>query len=101
MATPDQHEIKLAFVAAKTAFQQQKTLSLRQRLEEIRRLKETILARREYIIEWVMAEVGKCRTDALIAEIIGAVDWLQWLEKYATGILADKRVPTPITLLGK
>jgi aldehyde dehydrogenase (NAD+) len=101
MATPEQHDVKLDFLAAKSAFQQQKSLTLRQRLDEIRRLKETILARREDIIERVMAEVGKCRTDALIAEIIGAVDWLQWLEKYATGILSDKRVPTPITLLGK
>jgi delta 1-pyrroline-5-carboxylate dehydrogenase len=48
-----------------------------------------------------MAEVGKCRTDALIAEVLGTVDWINWLERNAAGLLAPHKVKTPITLLGK
>src|SRR3546814_5098306 len=48
-----------------------------------------------------MQDVGKCRTDALIAEVLGAVDWIHWLEGNAKRVLAPEKVATPITLLGK
>ncbi|WP_241678155.1 aldehyde dehydrogenase family protein [Pseudomonas kitaguniensis] len=48
-----------------------------------------------------MEEVGKCRTDALVAEILGTLDWLNWLENNAERLLKPEKVKTPITLLGK
>src|SRR3546814_14223392 len=48
-----------------------------------------------------MQDVGKCRTAALIAEVLGAVDWIHWLEGNAKRVLAPEKVATPITLLGK
>ncbi len=44
-----------------------------------------------------MQEVGKCQTDALIAEILGTLDWLNWLEKNAERLLKPEKVKTPIT----
>ncbi len=93
--------LKQVFNEAQAAYVQQRGLTLDERLGQIRAVKKAILARRESIVERVMAEVGKSRTDALIAEIIGAVDWLEWLERRARKVLADEKVPTPITLLGK
>ena len=90
-----------AFAAARSGFERHRATSLDLRLAELAKLKRLILARRDEIVERVMAEVGKCRTDALIAEIIGTVDWIQWLEKNARRVLAPEKVPTPITLLGK
>ncbi|NGY04594.1 aldehyde dehydrogenase family protein [Solimonas terrae] len=90
-----------AFAAARQAYARHRHLGVAQRLAELSRLQALILARRDDIVERVMTEVGKCRTDALIAEIIGAVDWIAWLQKHAERLLAPEKVGTPITLLGK
>lgn len=90
-----------AFSAARAGFARHRALDVAQRLAELRKLKALILARRDHVIERVMHDVGKCRTDALIAEVLGAVDWIDWLERNAVKLLAAEKVHTPITLLGK
>ena len=90
-----------AFSAAQQGFDRYRHLSVAARLAELAKLKAEILRSRSSIVERIMAEVGKCRTDALIAEIIGTVDWITWLEANAPALLAPERVKTPITLLGK
>lgn len=92
---------RLAFAAARRGFERHREVGVAQRLAELAKLKAQILARRDEVIERVMQEVGKCRTDALIAEILGSVDWIHWLERNARRLLAPQRVATPITLLGK
>ena len=82
-------------LAAHTSYQKLKTLSFKQRLEEIKKLRRAILLRKEDIIDQVCAEVGKSRTDALIAEILGTLDWLYWLEKNAKNILKEKKSKNP------
>ncbi|EFQ62966.1 MULTISPECIES: aldehyde dehydrogenase family protein [Pseudomonas] len=99
---PGEVEIsRIAFAKARQAFGAHSQMSTRARLAELAKLKQTILADRSMIIERVMQEVGKCRTDALIAEVLGTLDWLDWLEKNAERLLRPEKVKTPITLLGK
>src|SRR3546814_18150909 len=69
-----------AFRAAQAGFVRHRALSTAQRLAELNKLKALILARRDHVIERVMQDVGKCRTDELIAEVLGACDWIHWLE---------------------
>lgn len=78
-----------------------RTSSLTARLAELALLRQRIDERREEIAEQVMAETGKCRTDALVSEIMGSLDYLHWLNKAAPGALADEKVSTPIALMGK
>ncbi|SDT87146.1 aldehyde dehydrogenase family protein [Pseudomonas orientalis] len=92
---------QVAFAKARQAFSTHSQLSIRARLAELSKLKQTILADRSMIIAQVMQEVGKCRTDALVAEILGTLDWLNWLESNAERLLRPEKVKTPITLLGK
>ncbi|MHA6788216.1 aldehyde dehydrogenase family protein [Pseudomonas bijieensis] len=92
---------KVAFDAAHVGYESYSHLTIEERLAELSKLKETILANRTMIIERVMKDVGKCRTDALIAEILGTLDWINWLEKNAVRLLRPEKVKTPITLLGK
>ncbi|MCP1463209.1 aldehyde dehydrogenase family protein [Pseudomonas sp. S3E17] len=92
---------KAAFDAARAGFEIYSNLTTEERVAELSKLKETILTNRSMIIERVMKDVGKCRTDALIAEILGTVDWINWLEKNAARLLRPEKVKTPITLLGK
>src|SRR3546814_13640995 len=70
-----------AFRAAQAGFVRHRALSTAQRLAELNKLKALILARRDHVIERVMQDVGKCRTDALIAEVLGAADWIPWPER--------------------
>ena len=64
-------------------------------LEFVARLKAIIIARQDYILDRIQADAGKSRTDALTAEIFGTLDHLDYLEKNAVNILADRKVPTP------
>lgn len=59
------------FDEAHAAFIAHANLSTHERFVELSKLKQTILVSRKMIIEHVMKEVGKCRTDALIAEMLG------------------------------
>src|SRR5512139_541583 len=96
-----EHQAKEAFALARQGFDANRHLTVAERLAELGRVKAAILERRSHIMDRVMADVGKCRTDALIAEILGTVDWINWLERNAQRLLAPEKVRTPITLLGK
>lgn len=91
---------KEAFDNMRTAFGSLKNTKLEDRLKALGELRDHIVASREIVIESLMTECGKTRTDATI-EILGAMDWLRWLEDNAYEFLKDEKVPTPLTLLGK
>lgn len=76
-------------------------LSARERAAFLARLREVVLRRREEIVDRIQGDTGKSRTDALVSEIFGVLDNLAWLEKAAPRALADRKVHTPIALLGK
>lgn len=74
---------------------------LDRRLDAIHQLLVRIRERREWVVEKVMADTGKVRTDALVSEVLGTLDYLHWLGKRAPKILADEKVETPLALMGK
>lgn len=76
-------------------------LTVAQRLTRIAALRAVVLARREEIVDRITQDTGKSRADALISEVYGVLDNLAYLEKHAPGALADRKVPTPIALMGK
>jgi aldehyde dehydrogenase (NAD+) len=76
-------------------------LTIDERLAHITALRQTILARRDEIIDRIQRDTGKSRSDALISEIFGVLDALTWIEKFAGKALADRKVHTPIVLMGK
>ncbi len=76
-------------------------LGLKKRLDYIAGLKAAVIARREEIVERIQADTGKSRTDALTSEIFGVLDHLDYLQKHAPKILADRKAPTPMALMGK
>src|SRR3546814_15472609 len=84
-----------AFRAAQAGFVRHRALSTAQRLAELNKLKALILARRDHVLERVMQDVGKCRPDALIADVLGAVAWIHWLVGHAKRGPPPAQVPTP------
>ncbi len=90
-----------AFVQARAGQASLRRLSVAERLQYIIRLKQRVLARREEIVDRIQRDTGKSRSDALISEIFGVLDNLQWLEKRAGRALKDRKQPTPLALMGK
>lgn len=74
--------------------------TVKQRLAVLAKVQQRILDIREEIVDCLVLECGKTKTDANI-EIIGALDWLKWLQDHGANFLGDEKVTTPITLLGK
>lgn len=86
------------------AYQAQKKLqqtSLAERTHAVHDLIKYIYANQEKIIDVLVAETRKTRTDALVSEVMGVLDNLEWVEQNAEKILKDEKVATPITLMGK
>ncbi len=76
-------------------------LSVTDRLIHLAKLREVILARHEEILDAICTETRKARSDVLMSEVFGALDAIGWLEKNAGDALADEKIPTPLTLMGK
>ena len=98
---PDATDISRIYATARQAQSEILTWKVKKRLEFIARLKAIIIARQDYILDRVQADTGKSRTDALTAEIFGTLDHLDYLQKNAAKVLADRKVPTPFALMGK
>lgn len=86
---------------ARLTFQNNQVYSIKQRITEVKRVIEYIRINRESITDELTQATGKTRTDALVSEILGVLDNLHWNCANAKRILTEKKVHTPITLLGK
>ena len=86
---------------ARAASKRVAALSLAERSACLERLSAAILKRKEAIVDQVVAETGKSRTDALVSEIFTACDMLHHYAKAGPKQLRDEKVPTPLLLMGK
>ena len=98
---PSDAEIKATFDRARTAYEVIRRMTVRERVAEMLKLKRYILKNRERIIDRVVSENGKSRTDALLTEIFSTLDTMDYYAKHAEKILADAKVPTPLILFPK
>ncbi|MBI2421895.1 MAG: aldehyde dehydrogenase family protein [Candidatus Hydrogenedentes bacterium] len=78
-----------------------KNMPVEARLDECRKLKRYLIAHKEDLVAGIVAENGKCVTDALIGDIFTCLDLITHYEKHAPKILQDEAVPTPTLLMGK
>ncbi|MBI4557865.1 MAG: aldehyde dehydrogenase family protein [Candidatus Hydrogenedentes bacterium] len=97
----DDAVIRHTFEAARRAFARISAMTVRERVAETLKIRDYILAHREAIIDKIVAETGKCRTDALTSEIFVILDVIDYYRKNAEKILAVQRVSTPFVLFGK
>lgn len=98
---PNESDVAAIFARARQAQPGILSWGVDKRLAFITRLKAVIVARQAPILDRIQAETGKSRTDALTAEIFGTLDHLDYLQKNARKVLADRKVPTPFALMGK
>ena len=89
------------FLRAREAQRKLVQLPLEVRLQGLKKLLDHLLENRNEVIDILCRETRKCRTDALVSEVLGVLDNFEWLLKNTSKILKEKKVSTPITLLGK
>lgn len=71
------------------------------RLVELHELMHRLRDRQEEVVERIMADTGKTRTDALVSEVLGTLDCLHWLVSKGPRYLEDEKASTPLALMGK
>lgn len=98
---PTPAEVEKVYATARDAFEVIRNMTVRQRLDELLKIKRYLLNNREKVMRRISEETGKCITDALIAEIFPALDLIAYYDKHAERMLADQKVSTPIMLIGK
>ncbi|WP_299011347.1 aldehyde dehydrogenase family protein [uncultured Shewanella sp.] len=96
-----QVQVESSMITARLAQQRLVKSSIKERLAGIKAIRNSLFSQREKIIDKIVHETGKCRTDAQLAEIMGVIDYADWLCDHAEKILADTKVATPISLMGK
>ncbi len=98
---PTIEEVDAMYETADAALEQLRSMSVRQRLDELLKIKGYLLDHGEEVAQRIVAETGKCITDAIITEIFPVLDTIEYYHKHAERMLRDKRAHTPIMLLGK
>lgn len=98
---PADDAIAAVYAKARAAQAVIAAMTVAERVAEIGKLRRYILANKERLIDRIVGETGKSRTDALISEIFNTVDAIQYYEKNAEKILAPQPVPTPLVLTPK
>lgn len=96
-----QDDAKQIMDKARDAFDSLQNTTVKERCNELKKVIRKFYEMRETIIDRIVQENGKARTDALVSDIMSAIDALEWLTKQAPKVLGDTKVPTPIMLMGK
>lgn len=76
-------------------------MSVNDRIKEVLKIKDWVLSNAEFILDSIIAETGKARFDALSSEVLGACNVVDTFKGIAPKALKDKKVPTPLLLMGK
>ena len=86
---------------ARTAFSEWRDLSVRERVSYIKNLRLAVVEQIDEIADLIAKDVGKVRTDALVADIMPSLDAMLHVEKHAEKTLRSQKVKTPFLLMGK
>jgi acyl-CoA reductase-like NAD-dependent aldehyde dehydrogenase len=101
MTETSEAQVAALFAEARKAAARLRKTTAAQRLEAMPALIDYVVRNKDQIIDLICTETRKSRTDALVSEVLGVLDNFEWLAHHAAKILTDKKVPTPITLMGK
>ncbi|WP_455675642.1 aldehyde dehydrogenase family protein, partial [Pradoshia sp.] len=86
---------------AREAFAEWGALSVRERVSYIRNLRVAVVEQIDEIAGLIAKDVGKVRTDALVADIMPSLDAMLHIEKHAEKDLRSQKMKTPFLLMGK
>lgn len=98
---PSDADLAGAMLRARDAHARIARMSVAERVAELRKLSGYIVDHKEDLAAKVVAENGKCLTDAMIGDVFTCVDLIDYYAKNAEKMLADEKVSTPLMLFPK
>lgn len=96
-----EEQIRNCYAKARKVQPLVRKLTVDERVEEILKINDYVIENREKILTRIIEETGKSRFDALSSEVFEICDVIDYFKKAAPKILSDKKVHTPIVLMGK
>ena len=76
-------------------------MSIKERIAEVDKINQYVLDHSDFILDCIIAETGKARTDAFAAEVFEVGDVIDVYKKLAPKLLKDKNIDMPVFLMGK
>lgn len=98
---PSDDELSAVMGRARAAYEKIRRMTVRERIQELLKLKQYIIRNRQEIAEKICAENGKSLCDAMVGDVFTTVDLIDYCARDAEKVLADQKVRTPIVMLGK
>ena len=89
-------EIETILVSQRKFFATGQTLPVSWRLEQLKKLKTSILQHEEDLCTALNQDLGKSRMESYMCEIGLTLSELTWMEKHLHRLACEKRVPTPL-----
>jgi len=94
-------QAKEHFEKAKSVQQKIQAMTVEARIAEVNKIRDYVIAHSDFILDCIIAETGKARTDAFAAEVFEVTDVIDVYKKLAPKLLKDKKVSQPIFLMEK
>ncbi len=94
-------QVEQVYIKARNIQAVLKNMPIKKRIEEILKINDYIIAHQEEILTRIVEETGKSRFDALSSEVFEVCDTIDHFKKVTPELLKDKKVHTPLVLMGK
>ncbi|WP_196221498.1 aldehyde dehydrogenase family protein [Sansalvadorimonas verongulae] len=94
-------DIFAAFAKARLASDELYGSTVQERTRDILRVIQYLQDNEERLLDRIVEESGRSRGDAMLSDMVQMLEDCHWLVENAARVLADEKVPTPITLFGK
>ncbi|RSD28253.1 aldehyde dehydrogenase family protein [Mesobacillus subterraneus] len=95
------HEVPLFYQQGRKAFIGWSGLSIAERLQYFKKLKQLMVDEMDEIARIVSEDTGKVLTEAIVADIMPTLDAMDHIIRHASKILSRQKVKTPLLLIGK
>lgn len=90
-----------AYEAAREKSLSFRKTTIKERVEEVKKIKRYIVENMESIVNDLSIDLGKTKSESLLMEVFPALDCIKYYEKNAEKILKNKKIKTPIALMGR
>lgn len=94
-------EVAQVYDRAWKTFNTLRKMTVRQRLDELLKLKRYLVENKETVVTRICEETGKSRTDALLTEIFASLDLIDFYDRTAEKTLAEQPIPTRLLFFPK
>ena len=96
----DETEIKSTFIKAREAQKLWSKTSLQKRSKVLKKLRQSITADLDNLVDLISKDSGKTRLEALMADIYPSLELIKYYEKRINKFLAPEKRSTPLTAPG-